>query len=270
MRKRRKKRSARSGPQAACQPEQVGDLSESLEDYLETIYLLENEKGTIRVRDIAERRGVRMPSVVEALRRLRQRQLVDYEARGEVRLTQAGRDLARLVLERHEFLKGFLVNILGVDPGTAERDACAMEHQISSKTLARLASFYHFLRSCPKLTPDIAEEWRRCSQGLFGEGEAPPTEIVPHRWGLAGRDAQPRERVVRLSELRPGQRGIVVGIRGRPAIRLRLVEMGVLPDVPVEVEGVAPLGDPIRVRLRGYQLSLRRSEAETVLVAVEE
>lgn len=71
---------------------------------------------------------------------------------------------------------------------------------------------------------------------------------------------------VSLAELKPGTTGRVVSVGGEPAIRRRLREMGVVPGKEVKVVRVAPLGDPIDVELMGYHLSLRRAEAERVVV----
>lgn len=67
-----------------------------------------------------------------------------------------------------------------------------------------------------------------------------------------------------LAQLAIGQRGRVAEVTGDDEISLRLLEMGLTPGVEVAVLGVAPLGDPIEFELRGYRLSLRRSEAARV------
>ena len=66
----------------------------------------------------------------------------------------------------------------------------------------------------------------------------------------------------RLHQLQPGQRGRVIGWTGSPPARL--LEMGLLPGTEIEVVRLAPLGDPMDIRVRGYHLSLRKSEAEMV------
>ncbi len=73
---------------------------------------------------------------------------------------------------------------------------------------------------------------------------------------------------MRLSELKPGQRGRIVGIKGEGTLRRRFQTMGILPGEEVVVEKVAPLGDPIDVVIKGYHLSLRKSEGD--LIEVEE
>ena len=69
-----------------------------------------------------------------------------------------------------------------------------------------------------------------------------------------------------LASLQPGQRGIIAAIEGSDAIVQRLLEMGLTEGEEVEVVALAPLGDPIEIRIRSYQLSLRKSEAARVLL----
>lgn len=69
-----------------------------------------------------------------------------------------------------------------------------------------------------------------------------------------------------LSDLRPGQKGTVVAIDMTGALKRRLVDMGITPGVCVMVRKVAPLGDPIEINLRGYELTLRKSEAKFIRI----
>ena len=117
------------------------DLSSSLEDYLEAIYHLVRENRVARVRDIAERMGVQMPSVTGALRSLAAKDLVNHDPYSYVTLTPAGERIARDMVRRHEVLTGFLSDFLGLDLAAAERNACAMEHAIEPQVLDRLVAF---------------------------------------------------------------------------------------------------------------------------------
>jgi Mn-dependent DtxR family transcriptional regulator len=125
----------------------IGQLSESLEDYVEIIYNLIEKHKIARVRDIAKAKDVKMSSVVSALKRLAQEKLVKYEAHEFVELTEAGRDLASRLLRRHNFLTRFLVDVLRINPETAEHDACQMEHAISPETMHRLYEFGEYLQN---------------------------------------------------------------------------------------------------------------------------
>ena len=115
-------------------------MTQSLEDYLETVYLLISEGKPAQVRDIAKSLGVTMPSVVKAIRELSKFGLVTHEPYQDIALTTKGRRLARMVLGRHELLRSFLMQ-LGVSERMADRDACTMEHILSAETLDRIRIF---------------------------------------------------------------------------------------------------------------------------------
>jgi DtxR family Mn-dependent transcriptional regulator len=72
-----------------------------------------------------------------------------------------------------------------------------------------------------------------------------------------------------LAELHPGQSGVVVRVGGAPRLRGRLLEMGLVPGEEVIVRQAAPLGDPIELEVKGYRLSLRRAEAQEIIVEME-
>ena len=115
-------------------------VTNSLEDYLETIYLLVQANGSARVRDVALALHVKMPSVIKAILELKRQGLALQEPYGAVELTEAGVAAASLILGRHTLLKKFLL-LLKVADETAEKDACAMEHFLSAETLARITEF---------------------------------------------------------------------------------------------------------------------------------
>ncbi len=72
-----------------------------------------------------------------------------------------------------------------------------------------------------------------------------------------------------LSAFKPGEEGIVTKISAEGKIKRRLFDMGVTPHVRIRMRKAAPLGDPIEVTIRGYELTLRKNEAETVMMEVE-
>jgi Fe2+ transport system protein FeoA len=75
--------------------------------------------------------------------------------------------------------------------------------------------------------------------------------------------------VKKLSELRPGEKGKVCRIQTEPRLKRRIMDMGVIVGSMVEVEKLAPMGDPIDIRVKGYHLSLRKEEAAGILVEME-
>lgn len=71
-----------------------------------------------------------------------------------------------------------------------------------------------------------------------------------------------------LKELKPGQEGTVISIGEKGPMRRRIMDMGVTPGAEVKVIKIAPLGDPIEVNIRGYELSLRKDEAQQIQVKI--
>lgn len=116
-------------------------MTKSLEDYLETILLLQNKNNVVRVTDISLEMKLSKPSVNSAIKILTAEGLVEHEKYGDLILTRKGVVAAKRIANRHSLLKSFLTNILGVDEQTAERDACLIEHSVSSITIDRLKEF---------------------------------------------------------------------------------------------------------------------------------
>ena len=115
-------------------------ITQSLEDYLETIYVLIEEKGVACVRDVAKALCVKMPSVVKAIHELKGLGLATQEPYSSIELTPDGYEAAKLVLGRHTLLREFLLK-LGVSRAVADEDACRMEHILSAETLDRIRTF---------------------------------------------------------------------------------------------------------------------------------
>lgn len=237
-----------------------GKLSRSMEDYLEAIYNLKVRSQVARVKDIAREMNVRMPSVTGAIRALAEKGLVKHEPYENVELTHAGLTRARGVAHRHSAVKEFLINVLGLAEQDAEREACGLEHAIAPDTLDRLVKFVDFVRAHGDGRSFRLDDFRTyLKDGHDPDGDkVPATCVVP-----------PTIRSTRLSELPPGTKGRIAFVSGHGPIRKRLLEMGMTSDTRIEVVRVAPLGDPIQIKIRGYNLSLRKSEAEHVEVEVE-
>ena len=117
-------------------------LTPSKEDYLKVIHLLNDQSMGVRVKDIAQRMEITMASVSCALKSLKKQGLVSHPRYDLVALTPTGTRIAKAIYRRHCIISEFLSNVLEVDSEIADRDACVMEHHISSETLDK---FVHFL-----------------------------------------------------------------------------------------------------------------------------
>jgi len=128
-------------------------LSESLGDYLETIYRLIQDRHATRVKDIADDMGVHMSSVTGALKALVERGLIRHDPYSPVTLTPEGAHAAEELLRRHRTLAEFFRKVLGLDADAADRNACHTEHAIEPEALERLVRFLEFLERCPRTGP---------------------------------------------------------------------------------------------------------------------
>ena len=119
----------------------------AFERYLDVIYEIEADRGEVRVKDIAAALGVSYPSVSEMVDRLVSEGLVTHNKYQHISLTAKGRRIGKGLDEKHEIIKRFFTNVLGVDEKAADKDACEIEHVISDETLVRLV---RYLESIPE------------------------------------------------------------------------------------------------------------------------
>lgn len=112
-------------------------LQESGEMYLETIFILSQQGGTVRSIDVGEYMGFSKPSVSRAVSLLKSGGYVFMDADGALTLTESGLAIAKKIYERHTTLSEFLIH-LGISEENAVADACKMEHDISDETFEAL------------------------------------------------------------------------------------------------------------------------------------
>ena len=123
--------------QSGASPER---LNRAGEDYLKAILLLQRRNGSVRSLDIVRLLGVSKPSVSVAVKLLREGGFLSMDEDKHIQLTDIGRETAEAVFEKHRVLLDCLI-ALGVDPDTADKDACRMEHIVSPETIDRMSAF---------------------------------------------------------------------------------------------------------------------------------
>lgn len=117
------------------------ELTENLEDYLETILELQEAKTVARSKDIADKLDIKRGSVTGMLKKLAKKGLINYEPYGYVTLTTLGKKIAMEIEKKHVFLKAFFLDVLKVDEETAEKTACQMEHAFDKQTFTKFKAF---------------------------------------------------------------------------------------------------------------------------------
>ena len=243
-------------------------VTESMEDYLKTIFKVIKKQQVARPKDIAKILKVSPPSVTGALHSLAEKEFIHYSPYDLITLTKKGESAAKDVVRRHDVLQNFFEKVLLVEEKEADEVACKMEHAISTNILDRFISFIEFLEVCPR----AGEKWISgfgyyCDHdGKLDNCESCITLSLENvrKKKLNGGDKTMA--VTQLNELQPGQKGRVVKVTVSGETGRRLVEMGVTSGTMIEIEKVAPFGDPKDIKIKGYHLSLRKEEAAGITV----
>jgi DtxR family transcriptional regulator, Mn-dependent transcriptional regulator len=115
------------------------EVSEQMQEYVETIYRLELDGKVARTGEIAQHLNVAPPSVTDMVQKLERAGLVQYEPYKGANLTEAGRRMAQQILSRHRIMQAFLQEVCGMEHREAHEAACAMEHAIPAPLEAWMA-----------------------------------------------------------------------------------------------------------------------------------
>lgn len=218
--------------------------STRLEDYLETVFSIEISGVEPTITAIAEKLSLTKGTVVTGIKKLAGSFLLEHEPYGTVCLTEAGREQALKIYRRHETISSLFMEMLDLGEPQAEHLACIMEHEMDDKSEQRLLALGEFYFSSRR----NGDEWvARLEEELHSERTLP----------------RPLAMVI------PGDPCTIVRITASGSLRMRLLEKGFVPGTPVEMVRVAPLKDPVLVRVRGADISLRRSEAASIWVRRE-
>ena len=147
-------------------------LHASGEDYLETILVLQKKLGMVRSVDVARHMEMSKPSVCHAVATLRDGDFLTMDEDHFLHLTDVGREVAEKIYERHCFFTEQLIIAAGVDPKTAEADACRIEHIISDESFSRLKEAASTRARINRISQAILprqtrKEKKRCRAGSF-------------------------------------------------------------------------------------------------------
>jgi DtxR family Mn-dependent transcriptional regulator len=224
----------------------------NIQEYLETLYSLEEERKPATTNEVAKRLGFSAPSVTEMLKHLDEEGYVHHEPYKGVTLTEKGRLLARKVKRKHRILERFLHDILNLRKDRAHKQACEMEHTLSDDVEKGLWRILGYPRKCPDgkpiPNPDRASGRTAAYQSSVAEQTLPQEEFVP------------------LVSLRTNQKATVRQIRGGRLAVGRLEDLGVTPGIQVQLISRAPLGGPVEILVRGSHLAIGHGLAMKILV----
>lgn len=139
-------------------------VSKAQEEYIKNMYILKKQTGNIRVTDIAKKMNCTKPSVNKAIKNLKTNGMLEYEAYGEIRLTNKGEALAKKVLEAYDIVYVFLTEILEIPKEEAKEEAIRLKAVMNDNTLNMLTKYVYKTLGVYNLNCnyDINEEKCRC------------------------------------------------------------------------------------------------------------
>ncbi|HRQ42599.1 MAG TPA: metal-dependent transcriptional regulator [Chloroflexota bacterium] len=212
---------------------------QAVEDYLKTIYLLEQIESPVSTSRIAEARQVQPASVTNMVKRLYDRELVHYRKHYGVTLTDEGLAVALEMLRHHRLLELYLTQELGFGWDEVHKEADALEHVISEKLEERIAAHLNY----PQFDPH--------------------GEPIPSKDGtMTTVNCQP------LTDLCEGEGGIVSRIANNTNGELLcyLDELRLVPGAAIQVINIAPFAGPITAQVNGKQIVVGYKAAANVYI----
>jgi len=220
-------------------------ISSNLEDYLEAIAVISAENdGHAHTKLVAERLGVTTSSVSAALQSLSLRGLISYTAQSPAVLTATGAERAAVISRRHVQLRRFFTEILKLDVLEADQTACRVEHTIAERVMSRLST----------LADAIAER----------DDCAPLREYLQQT--MPQIKAEENAVLVPLSELPEGAWAVVGKVDSALRGLKKFADLGLVKGTRLQMEGRAPFGDLLRIKVMGSDLSLRKRDARLIWV----
>jgi DtxR family Mn-dependent transcriptional regulator len=243
-------------------PNSLPDLTSAMEDYLETIFHLEQERRIARVRDIAKRLDVKMSSVSSALKSLSSKGLIKYDPHQYITLTQKGLLKAKEIVRKHQVLKRFFVQVLSLNEEIAEDNACRLEHHLDPPVIDKLVDFVDYVQMCPvdqtKWTTRARENCDDCMKCLEEAKEQVLAKDKARRAAL--------ENGLTLFEAPAGSQFIVESIKRDRSKSDYYIDQMIEEGAIVEVEENKAEAESMLINVRGYQIELPKGRASGILV----
>jgi DtxR family Mn-dependent transcriptional regulator len=232
-------------------------MSNSTEEYLETIYNLTQSGQSATTSAISKRLKIAPASVTEMLRKLENEEYVNYLPYQGVTLTAKGLGIGERMTRKHRLLERFLHDTLKIGKEKVHAEACAMEHSLSDEAERALCQTLNAPDKCPddnKLIPPCNLNFPSC-QECIAMGADSFSKVQKRNCNIAA-----------LSALKRKQEGTIAFIRGENKVLCRLRDMGLTPGTKVSVTRFAPMKGPVEIAIRGSKLALSDAIASNVFI----
>ncbi|MCS7120828.1 MAG: metal-dependent transcriptional regulator [Nitrososphaerota archaeon] len=217
------------------------EVTPIVEEYLETIYRIQEEKGIAKTSDLVKMLNVSPGTITNTVERLERDGYITHEPYKGVRLTDKGLEIAIQVVRRHRLVERLLTDILHIEWYKVHDAACRMEHSISEDLINPLEAALRQPRTCPHGSP------------------------IPLRSGrIIEEKTQP------LAEIDEGEHVEIIRITNEDLELLEYLDrLGILPGVKLEVLEKAPFNGPLTLKVGGKICALSREMASFIQVKLE-
>jgi len=213
-------------------------ISATVEEYLETIYRLQERSGVARTSDLVVMLEVAPGTVTNTIDRLERDLLVIHKPYKGVQLTDRGRKIAISVIRRHRLLECLLADFLGVEWEKSHEIACSLEHWISEDIAKKIERVLNYPKTCP-------------------HGNPIPTELGE----IIEEGAYP------LTMSKVGEKVIIAKIiEEKPEFLRYFSKLGIRPKKQIEIVDKGPLNDPIAIKIDGKVQALNRKVASSIMI----
>ncbi|PLX20098.1 MAG: hypothetical protein C0601_00185 [Candidatus Muiribacterium halophilum] len=224
------------------------NLSKSLEDYLECIYLIMLEHDVVRLKTVAKEMKVSAPSALGAVNNLKKEGLVRHKKYYNIELTEKGEEFAKEIFLKHAVIYRFLNEILGLDSEKADKEACQLEHHLSDETTDRFVKFVRYLKSCPQCQSRGFKSFHKYYNDTLADQNK----------------TKQSTKTDSLSNFDIGSFGVIKKITGAPEIRKQIIAKGILPKTEVQLIDISK--DEATLKFQEFNINLSAFLCEYIIV----
>ncbi|MBE6487922.1 MAG: metal-dependent transcriptional regulator [Methanosphaera stadtmanae] len=234
------------------------EISENVEEYLETIYKKSLSNNMAKTTEISKDLGIAPGSVTQMLKKLEEDGYVNYYQYKGVRLTDKGFKIARKIVRKHRILETFLYETLGIEMEDLHEQACAMEHSLSDEAERKLCQLLDYPDQCPD-DHNIIPVCDLNIQTCYECSKIANINEIPKRI----------ENLVAIGNMMPQQKGKIKFIRGSNDTIQQLLDQNITLETEITLVHSTPLNGPVKILVDGNELLLDKELSYNAFVDIE-
>lgn len=234
------------------------NISENVEEYLETIYKKSLTDGMAKTTEISRDLGIAPGSVTQMLKKLEGEGYVNYYQYKGVKLTDKGYKIAESIVRKHRLLETFLYNTLGIEMEDLHEQACAMEHSLSDEAERKLCQLLEYPNQCPddhNIIPVCDLDISTC----YECSKMNSIKDIPKRI----------ENLVSVGSMPPNEVGTIKFIRGDNEKLKELLDIGITLETKITLINAAPLNGPVKILVEDKEVQIDKDLSYNIFVVIE-